>query len=38
MIEFIFAVVLGGSSMILAGLLCLLVIDQDEVEMKAGQV
>jgi len=36
--EFIFAVVLGGSSMILAGLLCLLVNDRDEVEMKEGQV
>lgn len=36
--QFIFAVVLGGSSMILAGLLCLLVNDHEEVEMKEGQV
>ena len=34
--EFIFAIVLGGGSMIVAGLLCLRVDDNDEVLMKEG--
>jgi len=36
--EFIFAIVLGGASMIVAGLLCLRVNDNDNVEMKQGEV
>ena len=35
--EFIFALVMGGASMIIAGLLCLRVDDQDEVLMKENE-
>ena len=35
--EFIFALVMGGASMIIAGLLCLKVDDQDEVVMKQNE-
>ena len=36
--EFIYAIVIGGASMIVGGLLCLRVDDQDEVVMKEGEV
>ncbi|MEP3908548.1 MFS transporter [Ekhidna sp.] len=35
--EFIYAIVIGGASMIIAGVLCLRVDDQDEVVMKQGE-
>ncbi|WP_424963792.1 MFS transporter [Ekhidna sp.] len=35
--EFIYAIILGGASMIIAGLLCLNVDDRDEVFMKEGE-
>ena len=35
--EFIYAIILGGASMIIAGLLCLNVDDRDEVVMKEGE-
>ncbi len=36
--EFIFAIVIGGASMIIGGILCLRVDDRDEVVMKEGEV
>ncbi len=36
--EFIYAIVIGGASMIIGGLLCLRVDDYDEVMMKEGEV
>lgn len=36
--EFIYAIVMGGASMILGGILCLRVDDSDEIVMKQGEV